>query len=84
MPCTSNSSGETARENLYKSNIYSLFNNHTLRDRANNHQYDVPLENNPNGTFMRLGFINFENTKARKIIDNVNGIIDMSYVNSKN
>ena len=59
LSCSSNINGEVLRENICKSKIDSLFNNHTLWGSTNNHKCDMTLEDDPKETGMRSGIINF-------------------------
>ena len=75
--------GETSREHFWKSSVKNLFNNEIIGDSTNKHQWDMPLEDDPKKIGRRLGIVNFENAKVRKIIDNINETIDVSHDSSE-
>ena len=51
-----------------------------LGNDTNKFQFDLPLEKDPSGHSRRQGIINFKNTKVQKIIDNLELIINISYI----
>ena len=61
---TNNVNSHHIREEIHKSSINVLLNNHILGNDINKHQHDLPLEDNPSGTGRRIGIVNFENTKV--------------------
>jgi len=80
---TSNVRSEQKREEIYKKRIENLINTSIIGNEINKYQYDLPLEDDPNGTGRRIGIINFENTKVRKILDNIHEIVEVSYPNNE-
>ena len=67
---------------MLKSSIDEFFNIEILGDSVNKCQHDMPLEDDPNGTGRRLGVINFENSKVRKMLCSIDKIIDVCHVNN--
>jgi len=63
LESTSNINSEHRREEIYKSSINLLLNNHVLGNNINKYQYDLLLENNPSGIGRRIGIINFQTYK---------------------
>ena len=76
LESTTNANDEDRREEICKSCIKLLFNITILDKNVNKYQCNLPLEDNPKGTGRRIGIINFENTRVRKIIENLEHIID--------
>ena len=71
LESTNNVNSEHRREKIHKYSIDALLNNHALDNTINKHQHDLPLEDNPSGTDRRIGIMNVENTKVRKITCNL-------------
>ena len=67
---------------MFKSSIDELFNIEILGNSVNKYQYDMPLEDDPNGTGRRLGVINFEKSKVRKTLCSIDKIIDTCCLNN--
>ena len=73
---------ESSREDFHKQSFDQLFNIVILGNGINKHQFDLHLEDNPNGMGRRIGFLNFENTQLGKILDNVDQMIGVSITRS--
>ena len=69
---------ELRREEFHKDSIYRLFKNIILGNEVKKHQFDFPLEYNPNREGRRIGVPNFENTKVRKIVENFDKVLNSS------
>ena len=80
LPSTINVRSENKREEICKKKIEDMINNSILGSDCKKYQCELPLEPNPNGTGRRIGIINLENSKVRKIIENLHDIVHSSYV----
>ena len=69
---------ERCREEFYKDSIDRLFNNFILGNQISKYKFDLPLEDNINGADRRIGVLNFENTKVRKMMDNLDKVLNSS------
>jgi len=83
ISATNNIRSEQKKEKIFKTLIENVLNTQIIGNNINKYQYELPLEDDPNGTGRRIGIINFKNSKVRKILENINKIIDICYPNNE-
>ena len=75
---------KSAREDLYIKEVEQIIRGNILDSYGNKAQWSLPVEKQTNGEgTKKVGTINMENYKVRKLIEMIDSIIDISVVDDE-
>ena len=69
---------------VYESEIENILNNEVLGSKGNEAQYKIPIEKQKDETTTKIGTIKMENYRMRRIINELDQIIEKSVVDNNN